>query len=929
MIHFTKKQFLYSSVYLALFIYPFSSIEVYAEQATELSDVQVVGKKKKANRKDNEVTGLGKIVKNSDSINREQVLNIRDLVRYDPGIAIVEQGRGGSAGYSIRGVDKNRVAVVVDGIPQAQSYVMQGEHRRARHGGGSINEVENENIASVEISKGASSSEYGSGSLGGAIGFRTKEPSDIIPEGKNWGITAKSAYSSKNEQYTNSIALAGQKNGFEALIQYTDKKGKSTKIHKDAINTINYEIGRLGYHFNESEGSDGYGSWFILKNDCPNDWSACAPQPEVKTTKDDLIVEKIKAEDYTGNERVIPDPMRYKTGSLLTKLGYHFDEKNYLGFVYEETKQRYDIRDMTTKAYYDLSEIKDFERGVHKYSKNGNPLDGLYIQLNESLNREQENSNDDFKKGIGLRWARAQFFDENHKKLRTGLVYRFKGNDNSWIDNLDLSWDNQKIILDSQIHNSHCSEYPSVNKNCRPTIDKPYSFYGSERNTYSEQHHLIKLSLDKKFELYKTKHHINSTIGFDLFKSNLDRSDYYNQFSAIKFLSIPINERPDASKVLGTKTNPYRDHFVSKVITEQLCNDNLSAFRDCNTRTIKGNNRFVSLNDQININKYVDFGLGIRLDEYKFRSQDPWVSVKNYRTTSWNMGVVVKPIKNIALSYRVSTGFRVPSFQELFGYRVPGIIRGEADYIYKASDLKPEKSLNNELGVSFKGNFGALEISYFRNKYNDLITVARKEVTEKHRIVFPQYHNSQSMEIEGINIVGKLDWNSIYDKLPEGLFSTLAYNRVKPTKVSYNSGLTDVSTYAFDALQPARYILGLGYEHPENKWGINSTLTYSKAKNPNELVQVIHNSSGTVNTVSNTKRTTRSWYTIDVVGHITLFKNATLRAGVYNLMNYRYLTWESIRQSTEGSINQHHDVNNYARYAAPGRNFVLSLEAKF
>ncbi|WP_194162111.1 hypothetical protein, partial [Moraxella catarrhalis] len=67
----------------------------------------VVTAKKNA-RKANEVTGLGKVVKTAATINKEQVLNIRDLTRSDPGIAVVEQGRGASSDYSIGGRDSTR-----------------------------------------------------------------------------------------------------------------------------------------------------------------------------------------------------------------------------------------------------------------------------------------------------------------------------------------------------------------------------------------------------------------------------------------------------------------------------------------------------------------------------------------------------------------------------------------------------------------------------------------------------------------------------------------------------------------------------------------------------------------------------------------------------------------------------------------------------
>lgn len=110
----------------------------------------------KVGRRSKEATGLGKIVKTSETLNKEQVLGIRDLTRYDPGVAVVEQGNGASGGYSIRGVDKNRVAVSVDGVAQIQAFTVQGSLSGygGRGGSGAINEIEYENISTVEIDKG-------------------------------------------------------------------------------------------------------------------------------------------------------------------------------------------------------------------------------------------------------------------------------------------------------------------------------------------------------------------------------------------------------------------------------------------------------------------------------------------------------------------------------------------------------------------------------------------------------------------------------------------------------------------------------------------------------------------------------------------------------------------------------------------------------
>ena len=73
-------------------------------------------------RFDTDATGLGKTVKTADTLAKEQVQGIRGLQRYETGVSVVEQGRGGSSGFAIHGVDKNRVGITVDGIAQIQSH---------------------------------------------------------------------------------------------------------------------------------------------------------------------------------------------------------------------------------------------------------------------------------------------------------------------------------------------------------------------------------------------------------------------------------------------------------------------------------------------------------------------------------------------------------------------------------------------------------------------------------------------------------------------------------------------------------------------------------------------------------------------------------------------------------------------------------------
>lgn len=248
-----------------------SEVDTQSTEDSELETISVTAEKIR-DRKDNEVTGLGKIIKTSESISREQVLNIRDLTRYDPGISVVEQGRGASSGYSIRGMDRNRVALLVDGLPQTQSYVVQSPlvARSGYSGTGAINEIEYENVKAVEISKGGSSSEYGNGALAGSVTFQSKSAADILEGDKSWGIQTKNAYSSKNKGFTHSLAVAGKQGGFEGLAIYTQRNSIETQVHKDALKGVqSYE--RL---IAKPEHQSAY---FVMQDECPNGYDKCIP----------------------------------------------------------------------------------------------------------------------------------------------------------------------------------------------------------------------------------------------------------------------------------------------------------------------------------------------------------------------------------------------------------------------------------------------------------------------------------------------------------------------------------------------------------------------------------------------------------------------------------------------------------------------------
>ncbi|EMT0226191.1 TonB-dependent transferrin-binding protein TbpA [Neisseria gonorrhoeae] len=896
-----------------------TALPAYAEnvqagqaQEKQLDTIQVKAKKQKT-RRDNEVTGLGKLVKTADTLSKEQVLDIRDLTRYDPGIAVVEQGRGASSGYSIRGMDKNRVALTVDGLAQIQSYTAQAALGGTRTAGssGAINEIEYENVKAVEISKGSNSVEQGSGALAGSVAFQTKTADDVIGEGRQWGIQSKTAYSGKNRGLTQSIALAGRIGGAEALLIRTGRHAGEIRAHEAA--------GRGVQSFNRlapvDDGSDY--AYFVVEGECPKGYAACKDKPK-KDVADKDERQTVSTRDYTGPNRFLADPLSYESRSWLFRPGFRFENKrHYIGGILERTQQTFDTRDMTvpaflTKAVFDENKKYGSIRGYGKYAGD-HRYGGL---ITNSENGAQ----------VGAEYGTGVFYDETHTKSRYGLEYVYTNADkDTWADYARLSYDRQGIGLDNHFQQTHCSADGS-DKYCRPSADKPSSYYKSDRVIYGESHRLLQAAFKKSFDTAKIRHNLSVNLGYDRFGSDLRHQDYYYQHANRAYSPKTLPQNGDKKTIPnGGKDKPY---WVSigggNVVTGQICLFGNNTYTDCTPRSINGKSYYAAVRDNVRLGRWADVGAGLRYDYRSTHSDDGSVSTGTHRTLSWNTGIVLKPADWLDLTYRTSTGFRLPSFAEMYGWR-------SGDKI-KAVKIDPEKSFNKEAGIVFKGDFGNLEASWFDNAYRDLIVRGYeaeikngKEQTKGD----PAYLNAQSARITGINILGKIDWNGVWDKLPEGWYSTFAYNRVRVRDIKKRADRTDIQSHLFDAIQPSRYVVGSGYDQPEGKWGVNGMLTYSKAKEITELLGSRALLNGNSRDTKATARRTRPWYIVDVSGYYTVKKHFTLRAGVYNLLNHRYVTWENVRQTAAGAVNQHKNVGVYNRYAAPGRNYTFSLEMKF
>ena len=129
-----------------------------------------------------------------DVIDRERlddtlVRDIKDLVRYEPGISVTSSfGRFGLGGFRIRGLDGNRVQIQTDGIAVSDAFSI-GSYANANR-----NFVDLDTLKQVEIVRGPASSLYGSDALGGVVAFVTKDPADYLAEGNEAYFGMKFGY---------------------------------------------------------------------------------------------------------------------------------------------------------------------------------------------------------------------------------------------------------------------------------------------------------------------------------------------------------------------------------------------------------------------------------------------------------------------------------------------------------------------------------------------------------------------------------------------------------------------------------------------------------------------------------------------------------------------------------------------------------------
>ncbi|TKR30814.1 TonB-dependent hemoglobin/transferrin/lactoferrin family receptor [Luteimonas gilva] len=172
---------------------------------------------------------LSNVPNTVDVIGRERmddtlVRDLRDLVRYEPGVSVTSGiGRFGLGDIRIRGLGGNRVRIQTDGIAVSDAFAI-GSFSNANR-----NFVDMDTLKRVEIVRGPTSSLYGSDALGGVVSFVTKDPSDYLDGGKDAYFGFKLSAEGDWSGLSAGATAAFGSDRWSGLVTVNHRQGQETK----------------------------------------------------------------------------------------------------------------------------------------------------------------------------------------------------------------------------------------------------------------------------------------------------------------------------------------------------------------------------------------------------------------------------------------------------------------------------------------------------------------------------------------------------------------------------------------------------------------------------------------------------------------------------------------------------------------------------
>ncbi len=206
---------------------------VASEPITELKEVQVTATMIEEDKPQGSTTRI-----TAADIIKSGAVTLPDLLQREPGVsipldiaggdALVPYLEGGSNSINIRGLQGNRVQVLVDGIPQPDDFVA-----RSFEGAGGPGRIyfDPAVFSSLDLLKAASP---GSGSLAGSIAGQTESPFTLLGDSLlGRALNSTTIYSSNNRSWNQRLAGAWGNGDLASSFVYSYRLGHELENNSD------------------------------------------------------------------------------------------------------------------------------------------------------------------------------------------------------------------------------------------------------------------------------------------------------------------------------------------------------------------------------------------------------------------------------------------------------------------------------------------------------------------------------------------------------------------------------------------------------------------------------------------------------------------------------------------------------------------------
>jgi len=228
-----------------------SATPTIADESIKADDLEVIVVSGSRTEKPLKDVAASISVITSDDIEKQVVTDMSQLFLYDPSIQVT--GRvGGAQNIQVRGMGSDRILMIKDGMRMNEGYGANGLNDIVGRGF-----IDTDTLKQVEVAKGAASSLYGSDALGGIVVFTTKDASDYLQDGEQFGGRVKLGYSDLDDQTSLGATLYAQHGNFDHLLSVTARDGEEeqNKHQSNAPFEIDSQslLYKLKYNINDKD----------------------------------------------------------------------------------------------------------------------------------------------------------------------------------------------------------------------------------------------------------------------------------------------------------------------------------------------------------------------------------------------------------------------------------------------------------------------------------------------------------------------------------------------------------------------------------------------------------------------------------------------------------------------------------------------------